>query len=128
MKKPDELYCPECGKIIKKNTVICPYCGIQVKELKTTFTTPVKSKAVAVVLAIFFSHFSFLYTYGRSEIKFWVYSIITGILFALRFSTDLSEDSPIYFIFPIGTFLIWLYSIIDNSSKSYKFFSDYPYG
>jgi len=82
--------CPECGKPIKKNAVICPYCGIQVKELKTTtFNTPVKSKAVAVVLAIFFSHFSFLYTYGRSEIKFWLYSIITGILFALRFANDL---------------------------------------
>lgn len=61
-KKPDELYCPECGKIIKKNAVICPYCGIQVKELKTTFATPVKSKAVAVVLAIFFfSFFFFIY-------------------------------------------------------------------
>ena len=32
-KKPDEIYCPECGKIIKKNTVICPYCKAQVKEL-----------------------------------------------------------------------------------------------
>ena len=88
-KKPDEIYCPECGKIIKKNTIICPHCGIQVKELKTTSTTPVKSKTVAVVLAIFFSSFSWLYTYGRNEIKFWVYSIITGILFALRFANDL---------------------------------------
>ena len=56
-KKPDEIYCPECGKIIKKNTIICPHCGIQVKELKTTSTTPVKSKTVAVVLAIFFPLF-----------------------------------------------------------------------
>ena len=54
-KQEDEIFCPECGKPIKKNAVICPYCGIQVKELKTTtFNTPVKSKAVAVVLAIFF--------------------------------------------------------------------------
>ncbi|MBA7469327.1 hypothetical protein ES707_04594 [subsurface metagenome] len=127
-KKPDEIYCPECGKIIKKNTVICPHCGIQVKELKTTSTFSVKSKAVAVVLAIFFSFFSWLYTYGRNEIKFWVFSIITSILCFLRFGTDLSEGSIIYSIFPVVTFLIWVYSIIDNSTKSYKFFSDYPYG
>jgi hypothetical protein len=26
-KKEDEIFCKECGKIIKRNTVICPYCG-----------------------------------------------------------------------------------------------------
>ena len=88
-KKEDEIFCSECGKPIKRNAVVCPSCGIQVKELETKSAVSIKSKAVAVVLAIFFSHFSFLYTYGRNEIKFWVYSIITGILFVLRFANDL---------------------------------------
>jgi len=34
-KKEDEIYCSECGKIIKRNAVICPHCGVQIKELKT---------------------------------------------------------------------------------------------
>ena len=32
-KKEDEFYCPECGKLIKKNAVICVRCGVQVKDL-----------------------------------------------------------------------------------------------
>jgi hypothetical protein len=38
-KKPDEIYCPNCAKPIHKEAVICPSCGIQVKELKTTIET-----------------------------------------------------------------------------------------
>lgn len=34
LKKEDEMYCPECGKKIKRNTVICVHCGVQVKELR----------------------------------------------------------------------------------------------
>jgi DNA-directed RNA polymerase subunit RPC12/RpoP len=30
-KQTDEVFCPECGKPIKKKAVICPYCGIKVK-------------------------------------------------------------------------------------------------
>jgi DNA-directed RNA polymerase subunit RPC12/RpoP len=33
LKKEDEMYCPECGKKIKRNAVICVHCGVQVKEL-----------------------------------------------------------------------------------------------
>ena len=25
-KKEDEIYCPECGKTIKKDFALCPYC------------------------------------------------------------------------------------------------------
>ena len=35
-KKEDEFYCPECGKPIKRKAIICPYCGIQIKELITS--------------------------------------------------------------------------------------------
>jgi hypothetical protein len=38
-KKPDEIYCPSCAKPIKKDAVVCPYCGVQVRELKTSAET-----------------------------------------------------------------------------------------
>ena len=31
-KKEDEIYCPECGKPIKRNAVVCVYCGVQVES------------------------------------------------------------------------------------------------
>jgi len=33
-KKEDEVYCPSCGKAIKKVAVICPYCKTQVNEFE----------------------------------------------------------------------------------------------
>ena len=34
-KKEDEIYCPECGKNIKKDFALCPYCkkDLSKKEL-----------------------------------------------------------------------------------------------
>ena len=81
-KKPDEIYCPECGKPVKKNAVFCPHCGIQVKELavsaapasiKIEPAASPKSKTVSVVLAVFFGFWSWLYTYKKDFIKFWIY-------------------------------------------------------
>lgn len=31
-KQQDEMYCPECGKIIKKDFTICPYCRIEIRK------------------------------------------------------------------------------------------------
>ena len=35
----DEIYCPECGKVIKRQAVICPFCKVQLKELKVSVET-----------------------------------------------------------------------------------------
>ena len=35
IKKEDEIYCPECGKVVKRNSVDCVSCGAQVKPLET---------------------------------------------------------------------------------------------
>jgi hypothetical protein len=29
---PDEMYCPECGNIIKRRAEICPECGLRVSD------------------------------------------------------------------------------------------------
>ena len=36
IKEEDEIYCPECGNVIKRNTVVCVSCGAQVKPLEIT--------------------------------------------------------------------------------------------
>ncbi len=38
-KKPDEIYCPSCAKPINKDAVVCPNCGVQIKELKVSTET-----------------------------------------------------------------------------------------
>lgn len=32
IKQEDEIYCPECGKVIKKDFAICPYCRTELKK------------------------------------------------------------------------------------------------
>ncbi|MHB8279112.1 MAG: zinc ribbon domain-containing protein [Candidatus Humimicrobiaceae bacterium] len=36
IKSSDEIYCPECGKPVKKDAVVCVNCGVQLKELKVS--------------------------------------------------------------------------------------------
>jgi hypothetical protein len=40
-KKPDEIYCPNCAKPISKQAVICPSCGVQIKELNVSPATTI---------------------------------------------------------------------------------------
>jgi hypothetical protein len=36
IKGPNEIYCPECGKPVKKSAVVCISCGVQLKEFKVS--------------------------------------------------------------------------------------------
>lgn len=33
IKKEDEIYCPNCAKLIKKDFTLCPYCRTEIKKL-----------------------------------------------------------------------------------------------
>jgi Tol biopolymer transport system component len=46
IKGPDDMYCPECGKPVKKDAVVCINCGVQLKELKVSQPSPVNTSPV----------------------------------------------------------------------------------
>jgi TM2 domain-containing membrane protein YozV len=48
VKTADEVYCSSCGAVIKKDTEICPKCGVRQKS-----GTATKSWGVLVVLSLF---------------------------------------------------------------------------
>jgi uncharacterized membrane protein YvbJ len=60
-KKEDEIYCPNCGKPISKNAVVCLLCGVQVKPLSvnkeekpsTAKTVGNSLQAIGIILTIF---------------------------------------------------------------------------
>jgi len=108
-KKEDEIYCPECGKPIKRDAVICVNCGIQIKPLKNGSKGNIdkgskaispKTKTSAIILVIVFGFFGWLYTYRRSAAKFWVALVATIFLFFLSYAIGYYT-----FIFSIG---IWI--------------------
>lgn len=122
-KQQDEIFCPECSKPVKKNAVVCPHCGIQLKEL-TVSTAPSlspKNKTVSVVIALFFGFWSWLYTYRKDQIKFWIFLglLITTIVFA---ANNYGEATWILAINVIG----WFWALIDAVRRPIVFFLDYP--
>ena len=50
-KKEDEIYCPECGKPIKKNFNVCPYCGNTIKNHEVPDQTINKAEEVSKALS-----------------------------------------------------------------------------
>ncbi len=56
VKGPDEMYCPSCGAIIKKEAEICPKCGVRLKKNETDSNPNAKQKVVYILLAIFLGY------------------------------------------------------------------------
>jgi hypothetical protein len=157
-KDPDEIFCPECGRNIKRGTTICPHCGVNIKDLFTesvNYQTPIyrmegattpKNKVVAILLAVFFSFWTWLYTYGKNAKKFWISMGVNALMFVIIFAYSCSLVSNIdpynqdYLDFSSGpligisilmnliSFGIWIWALVDNAAKPDDFYKKYPRG
>ena len=151
-KKGDEIFCPECGIPIKRGMPSCPHCHSHIRQSGETGEIPEnnitpsassKSKLAAVLLAIFFGYWSWLYTYGKNKNKFWIsfgilsvlYVIIIIYSFSLIVSSMAYEYTDLFFgesliglnIFvSILNFGIWVWAIVDNAVKPDSFYLEYP--
>lgn len=68
-KSINEKYCKDCGKIIKQNAEICPYCGCrQMYNISSE-----RNKIAAALLALFLG--------GFGAHKFYLGKISTGIIY-----------------------------------------------
>jgi predicted amidophosphoribosyltransferase len=108
-------YCVACGNGLVVTAAICPRCGTPVAG--TRFGRQAKSRAVAVVLAVFLSFWSFLYTYSISAWKFWL-GLLLNVLAAGTIwivVATLGHGTPVNLIFvtiPVG---VWVWAIVDRS-------------
>jgi len=152
-KQDDEIYCPECGKPIKKNAVICVNCGIQVKEVKTSpvkenaDNPPEKNKSVAIVLAIFLNFWSWLYTYKKDFKKFWIYLgssivlipvLIVAYMAMLTDSNITQQLQPTGFGWGLWVFATWsvffanlsafIWALCNSIIRPESFYKNYPNG
>ena len=153
IRKEDEIFCPECGIPIKRGMPSCPYCHTQVRKLIEPGEMPeygvrpseaVKNKIIAVLLAIFFSFWSWLYTYGKNKNKFWISLGILMVLYItiifytfsiIASSISYSGYNDLFFgesLLGLSIFVnilslgIWVWSIVDNAIKPNSFYESYP--
>jgi hypothetical protein len=87
---------------------MCPTCG-------TPLSTP-HSKGAAVLLAIFLSFWTWVYTYKRDAAKFW-WGLGLAVLGAI---------TTVILIGFVIIFGVWLWAVIDTGSKSETWYQQYP--
>ena len=113
----EEIFCYNCGKIIKVKDFSCPYCGVLNRDINITqniliasigknqqrinYPPPLKRKIIAILLAIFLGYWTWLYTYGKNSKKFWIGLILDICLVDIGMSV-------IYFIL----FIVVLKSLV----------------
>jgi hypothetical protein len=103
-----QRFCPTCSYAVVPTATTCPQCG-------TPLASP-RSKGAAVLLAVFLSFWTWVYTYKRDTAKFWVglTLFIIGILLSFVF---------------VGFFILfglWLWAIIDSAVKPESWYQHYP--
>ena len=96
-------YCGNCGASITALAEICVKCGARIAPLSTDN----RSKTTAVLLAVFLSYWTWLYTYKRNAWKFWLnlgLNILTVGFWGL---------------------IAWIWAIVDNSTKPNEWYESY---
>jgi hypothetical protein len=158
---PDDAqhsFCAYCGSVVLSTDVKCPACGRPVGagaaasrgaagSVGPSGYTFAKKKTVAVLLAVFLSGWSWLYTYEVNRKKFWIFfavGVITAIFYIVGISgahtvqncddfgycTQKLEGLKSGFLAlgGLGGFGLWLWAIIDNSTKPSVWYDKYPNG
>jgi hypothetical protein len=136
-------FCQTCGNGVVPIAVVCPRCGSPLAPVPSGATFGAKSKTTAVLLAVFLSFWSWLYTFKRDQWKFlvglvvalvgFVLLIVGGnerrndVSFACQFNHQCAGILPsvLGVLVPLG---IWIWAIIDVSVKSSQWYQRYSDG
>ncbi len=104
-KGADEQFCQSCGKVVKKEAVICVFCGVPIKKVPAPEP---KDKAIAVLFAVFLSFWTWVYTYQKDAWKFWL-NLALSIL-----------TCGIWWI------VAWIWAIINTAARPSSWYKNYP--
>ena len=96
-------FCQNCGVAVTPMTEICVKCGARTAPSSVGG----KSKTTAVLLAVFLSYWTWLYTYKKNAWKFWL-NLGLVILSA-----------------GFWGIVAWIWAIIDNATKPAEWFESY---
>jgi hypothetical protein len=119
VKQPDEIYCSSCGAVIKREAELCVHCGVRVRPALEQGGA--KSKVAAILLAVFLSFWTWLYTYREDGWKFWVGLGVSIGNFVLSMAT-----LGIWLLVAIPSGLgIWIWSIVDTAVKDDDWYASY---
>jgi hypothetical protein len=104
-------YCRGCGHLLNPQAAICVSCGVPTGvAMQAAPSAPPKSKTTAVVLAVLFGLFAWIYTYKRDAWKFWL-NLALAIL-----------------TIGIWGLVAWVWAIIDIAVRPTQWYEAFPNG
>jgi len=141
-------FCPACAASTTPLSEICVKCGSRLLSAHPTAAdrhpNP-KSKTAAILLAVFLSFWTWLYTYRRDAWKFWTGLAVNLVLIGVWawMLVNLMSDSlngsfnPIldafivsfvvfYGVLLAGTWGITIWAIVDTAIKNQNWYDRYP--
>jgi hypothetical protein len=160
-KQADEIFCWSCGEPIKKEAVICIRCGVQTRPLISqgntaspffgaqsfpASPTPSKNKTTAVLLAVFLSFWTWLYTFKTDKKKFIVclalailMPLLWGFFTIAAYEQGVAQGCfqgrnlmatamPFAILTILDHFVFWLWAVIASSARSKNWYDSYPNG
>lgn len=102
-------FCPTCGKELSDLAPACPACGQP--RTPAMPARAAKDKTVAILLAVFLSFWTWLYTYQRDATKFWI---------------GLPVSIVGFFLVGLPALGIWIWAIVDTATKDQSWYVRYP--
>jgi F0F1-type ATP synthase membrane subunit a len=136
-------FCQKCGSRMEQTDSFCKSCGtpigVQANQTHQHQASPVqrstarKSKIVSILLAVFLTFFTWLYTFKRDGWKFWlglVFSSLPGLvsaIFLVFYISDISwlPDDLLIGLSYLLPMAIWLWAIIDAAIKKHEWYEHY---
>ena len=139
------MYCRNCGREQIGTPAICPNCGarplagnsfchacgaatnplaeicLKCRARLTKAAVGGKSKTASVLLAVFLSFWTWLYTYRKDAWKFWTALGISIVNFILVVAS-LGLWGLVSWVFWLG---VWIWAIVDVAVKSDEWYRSY---
>jgi hypothetical protein len=100
--------CPTCAAGLHATATMCTSCG-------TPLSSP-RAKGASVLLAVFLTFWTWVYTYKQDAWKFWV-----GLV--LSFIGVVTAAFAVGFLILFG---VWLWAVIDTGIKPEQWYQQYP--
>jgi uncharacterized membrane protein YvbJ len=132
-----DKFCSACGNGLIISAVVCPQCGSPVTGGSVSGS---REKSVAVVLAVFLSAWSFLYTYKYDAKKFWISTIASFVLLIVAVVSyviyEISFDYDVYtlanaifilflILWLIASLTINIIAIVVAATRQDSFYNNY---
>jgi hypothetical protein len=109
------MFCKNCGKELVGSPEYCTNCGARISELPAAGTgANPKSKVASILLAVFLSFWTWLYTYKRDGWKFWV-GVGLWIFYIILAIATLGAAMVFLWIIFLG---VWIWAIVDTAIKN----------